>query len=623
MFRPLFAGFALTITGALTLMSLSACQTPPVSPRGPVGGFEIRIAHINDHHSNLEPHADFEIVVAGVPTRVEAGGFPRLTALFKAQAGNANLLKIHAGDAMTGTLYHTLYTGEADAALMNTVCFDAFELGNHEFDEGDAGLRRFLEHLRRGPCQTPVLAANVEPQAGTPLAPLARGDYLQPYVLKDLDGVRVGIVGIEAREKTMRSSRPLPTTRFDDEAATAQRVIDELRALGVRHIVLATHQGYEADKRMAARLSGVDVIVGGDSHTLLGDFSDVGIAAAGPYPTIARNRDGDLVCIAQAWEYAKAFGLLKVSFDEEGRVVACGGEVTLPIGDDFRQQNAGGDFLPVDAVTRAAIIERLQQTDSVRIVAPDPAAQAELRHYTGRLDDMKRQKIGAARDALCLVRVPGEATNRSSGVAGCEAANTLARGSDVAQAVAEAYRQASKLADIALQNGGGIRTPLPAGDVTFNTAYSVLPFTNVLFELQMSGAQVIDVLEDAVANHLDRGSSDGSHPYAAGLRWHLDLSQPRGRRFSEVEVKDKASGVWTRLDPKRTYTLVTSDFLAAGGDGYDTLAGIHRAGGSVNTYLNYTQTFVDYLLARGDVTRPPASDYSHQRVVTRDGRVLP
>lgn len=550
MSRPLFPGFVLTITGVLTLMSLSACQTPPVSPGGPVGGIEIRIAHINDHHSNLEPHPDFEIVVAGVPTRVEAGGFPRLTALFKAQAGNANLLKIHAGDAMTGTLYHTLYTGEADAALMNTVCFDAFELGNHEFDEGDAGLRRFLDHLRRGPCRTPVLAANVEPLVGTPLAPLARGDYLRPHVLKDLAGVRVGIVGIEVRDKTMRSSRPLPTTRFDDEVATAQRVINELRAQGVRHIVLATHQGYEADKRMAARLSGVDVIVGGDSHTLLGEFSDVGIAAAGPYPTIARNLDGDLVCIAQAWEYAKAFGLLKVSFDEEGgSSLAAARSRCRSATISGNGMRAATSILSMPSPGRRSSTGCSRPTVSDR--RPDPAAQAELRHYTGRLDDMKRQKIGTASDALCLVRVPGEATNRSSGVAGCEAANTLARGSDVAQAVAEAYRQASKLADIALQNGGGIRTPLPAGDVTFNTAYTVLPFLNVLFELRLSGAQVIDVLEDAVANHLDRGSSDGSHPYAAGLRWHLDLSQPRGRRFSEVEVKDKASGVWTRLDPQK------------------------------------------------------------------------
>ncbi|MBK7953608.1 MAG: 5'-nucleotidase C-terminal domain-containing protein [Candidatus Accumulibacter sp.] len=605
----------------LPALALCACGTARLAAPPAATGIEINIAHINDHHSHLEAQADFEISIAGVPTRVEVGGFPRLATLFKAP--RPNLLKVHAGDAMTGTLYHTLYNGEADAALMNTVCFDVLELGNHEFDEGDAGLRRFLDQLRSGPCQTTVLAANVEPALGTPLAPRAANDYLQPYLRKQFSGVTIGIVGIEVRGKTMNSSRPLPSTRFHDEITTAQQTIDRLRAEGIEHIILVTHQGYEADKAMAAQLGGVDVIIGGDSHTLLGDFSAVGIAArSGPYPTVVRNRDGDPVCIGQAWEYAKAFGLMQVRFDDRGTVRSCRGEVTLPIGDDFRQPDAAGAFVAVDAATRSRIFGQLQGS-GVRVVSPDPVAQATLATYTGRLEDMQRQQIGTASEALCLVRVPGESTNRSSGVAGCEQANTLARGSDIAQAVAEAYRQASKLADIALQNGGGIRTPLPSGKVSYGTAYTVLPFTNVLFELQLSGRQIVEVLEDAVGNHLDRAGSNGSHPYAAGLRWQLDLAKPRGSRFAKVEVKLKGSDTWRALEADRTYTVVTSDYLANGGDGYATLARVHASGQSVNTYLNYTQTFVDYLLARGTIARPAAADYSHQRVITRDGQELP
>ncbi len=605
-------------------LSLSACQTAPLSAPPPTSALEIHIAHINDHHSHLEAIPDFEISLDGVPMRVEAGGFPRLTTLFKASQGLPNLLKLHAGDAMTGTLYHTLYQGEADAALMNSVCFDAFELGNHEFDEGDAGLQRFLDDLRSGPCRTTVLAANVEAAIGTPLAPVAAHDYLHPYLLKSFGNVTVGIIGIEVRGKTMNSSRPLPSTRFADEIVSAQKYIERLRAQGIRHIILLTHQGYAADVAMAAQLSDVDVIIGGDSHTLLGDFSAIGIdASSGPYPTIVRNRDGDPVCIGQAWEYAKAFGLLQVRFDAEGRVESCRGEVTLPIGDDFRQKDASGTFVAVDAVTRARIVKALQGPGGARVVTADPPAQALLGRFASRLEDLKKQQIGIASESLCLVRVPGESTNRSSGVAGCEQANTLARGSDIAQAVAIAYRQASRLADIALQNGGGIRSPLPQGAVSFNTAYTVLPYSNVLFELQLSGSQVVEVLEDAVGNYLDRGGSDGSHPYAAGLRWQLDLSQPRGRRFSAIEVQRKGGEIWQAIDPQGRYTLVTSDYLATGSDGYTTLGRVHQTGHSVNTYLNYTQTFVDYLLARGTVSRPAAADYSHQRVISRDGRVLP
>ena len=603
-------------------LALTACQAPAPQPPPPSSGLEITIAHINDHHSHLEAQRDFQLLFDGIPTRVESGGFPRLAALFKANAERPNLLRIHAGDAMTGTLYHTLYNGEADAALMNTVCFDVFELGNHEFDEGDAGLKRFLDYLRSGQCQTAVLAANVEPAIGTPLAPRAPNDVLQPYLLKHFGGVTVGIIGIEVRGKTMNSSRPLPSTRFLDEVETAQKAIDALRAQGIRHIILVTHQGYQADRAMAARLSDVDVIIGGDSHTLLGDWSVLGLTqSSGPYPTVVSNRDGEPVCIGQAWEYAKLFGLMQVRFDQRAAVIGCRGEVTLPIGDDFRQPDAGGAFVAVNEATRARILAQLAGSGA-RVVAPDPIAQAELDRFAGRLDDLKRQKIGVASESLCLVRVPGESTHRSGGVAGCAQANTLARGSDIAQAVAEAYRQASRLADVALQNGGGIRAPLPEGDVTFSSAYTVLPYANVLFELQLSGRQIVEVLEDAVSNHLDHGGSDGSHPYAAGLRWQLDLSQPRGSRFSRVEVKRKGSDVWRALQPESTYTVVTSDYLASGGDGYATLARVHQTGTSVNTYLSYTQTFVDYLLARATVTRPPTTEYSHQGVITRDGRRL-
>jgi 5'-nucleotidase len=601
---------------------LTACQNLPPSNAPRFAPLEINIAHINDHHSNLEAIPGFELKIDSIATRVEAGGFPRLTALFKASASLPNLLKIHAGDAMTGTLYHTLYKGEADAALMNTVCFDAFELGNHEFDEGDAGLRKFLDHLRAGPCQTRVLAANVEPAEGTPLAPAGRHDYLQPYLLKTFGEITVGIIGIEVRGKTVVSSRPLPSTHIADEATTAQLKIDELKARGIRHIVLVTHQGYENDQALATQLTDVDVIVGADSHTLLGDFSALGLAAAGPYPTLARNADGDPVCIVQAWEYSKAFGLLNVHFNGRGAVESCGGRAALAIGDDFRQKDNAGSFTPLADAARQSLVQRLSSEPAVRVVAPDVTAQAELARFGSRLQQMKQQKIGVASEALCLVRVPGEATNRSGGIAGCEQANTLARGSDIAQTVAEAYRQAGKRADIALQNSGGIRTALAKGEVTINTAHTVLPFSNVLIELTLTGRQIVAVLEDAVANHLDNRSSDGSHPYAAGLRWDLDMSQPRDHRFSRLEVLDRATGEWRALDAARQYTVVTSDYLAEGGDGYASLAVAHRRGGSVNTYLLYTQTFIDYLQSQGTIKRPGAADYSHQNVITRDGRRL-
>jgi 5'-nucleotidase/UDP-sugar diphosphatase len=613
---------------AAALLGLSACGggemgtglQPKDSPRFP--SVDLTLLHINDHHSQLDAFPNTELSIDGQATRVELGGFARVTAAFQSYAQRKDVIKLHAGDAITGSLYYTLFKGEADAALMNSVCFDAFALGNHEFDDGDAGLKVFLDHLKSGSCQTPVLAANVKPALGTPLAMTSATEYLQPFTIKTIKGVKVAIIGIDIKGKTTNSSRPLDSTVFEDETLAAQRTIDALKAKGLRHFVLLTHQGYEADKAMAARLSDVDAIIGGDSHSLLGDFSAYGLPSSGAYPTQAKNKDGKPVCIGQAWEYSKAFGEMNLKFNTLGEVQRCSGQASLLIGSGFQRQTVPGTWGPVDETTRQQIVTLLKKSP-LRVAEPDASAAATLAGYSAQVEERKAQTIGSASEALCLVRVPGESTNRSGGVAGCESANTLARGSDAAQVVAEAFLAGSLAADVAIQNAGGVRIAVPAGTLSMNTAFTLLPFTNVLVELPMTGQQIVAVLEDAVANHLDAGQSSGSHPYAAALRWQLDMRQPRGARFAQVQVRDRSTGQWSAIDPARTYTVATNDFIASGKDGYTSFGTVYATGNYVNNYLLYTQTFVDYVLARGSIGRPAAADYSHQSVTTAAGVVLP
>lgn len=591
---------------------------------------ELNVAHINDHHSHLES-VSLDLTLAGKKTRVKAGGFPRVTQWFKdlETNGTKNLLKLHAGDAITGTPYFSFYKGKADADMMNTVCFDAFAIGNHEFDESDALLRDFLGHLWTASCQTPALTANVSPALGTPLMPSSAISYLQPYTVKEIDGVKVGIVGLTISGKTKNSSQPLPTTAFADETAAAQKAIDELKGKGIEHIVLLTHQGYAQDQAVAAQLTGVDVVVGGDSHTLTGDFSAVGFDTGGKtYPTVVSNKAGEKVCVVQAWEYTKAVGLLNVKFDSKGAVESCDGQPAILLGDSFKRKNAAGDRVAVDAATRAAILADIDKNPSVQVYAENTAAAAVLKNYKDRNEGLLNTKIGKASESLCLTRVPGSGDNRSAGTAGCARADRIARGSDVAEVVAASFLKAARRADIALQNAGGVRTPVAAGDITNRTGYKLLPFSNTLVELEMTGQQIIDTLEEAVSNHMDadangKTGSSGSHPYAAGLRWNLDMSKARGARFSKVEVKDKTSGKWSAIDTAKTYVLVTNNYISGGKDGYATLGKITRAGKVVDTYLLYTQSFIDYVNAEGSISRPARSDYSHQSVTDSSGKLLP
>ena len=143
---------------------------------------DLTILHINDHHSHLKPDGRMGLKLDGKSTRVRSDGMPAVFAKMKELQGlNRNVIKLHAGDAVSGSLFFTLFKGEADAALMNEVCFDAFALGNHEFNEGNAGLAKFLDFLNSGDCSTPVLAANIKPEVGvSALTPNRGTDYIQP-----------------------------------------------------------------------------------------------------------------------------------------------------------------------------------------------------------------------------------------------------------------------------------------------------------------------------------------------------------------------------------------------------------------------------------------------------------
>lgn len=599
----------------------------------------LSIAHINDHHSHLEPEGSQSFVLDGVTYRGERGGFARIKTVFdelESQFGQGNFLKLHAGDAITGTSYFSFYKGDADADMMNTICFDAFALGNHEFDEGDAGLKKFLDKLNSGSCQTPVLAANVKPKVGTVLAPSKVDDYIKPYTIKTTkEGVKVGIIGLDIASKTKGSSRPLESTEFLDETTTAQNYINELKNQGIEHIVLLTHYTYDNDKKLAASLSGVDVIIGGDSHTLLGDFTRYGktptdnFGAKGPYPTQIKNKEGNTVCIGQSWEYTKAVGIMDISFDNAGNVKNCAGSQIIPIGKTLEKYNeTSAKFEALTTSENSNIVNSLLagkadllKKDLILPFDQDQTAKDILAVYKDKISENLSKVIGQANETLCLVRVPG--TTRSADIAGCEDTANHARGSDIAQIVAKAFLDGALRADFALQNAGGVRETVLAGDITYKTAYTLLPFSNTLVNLDITGQQVKDTLEDAIANHMDEGGSSGSHPYADGLRWDLDLTQAKGNRVRNIEVRDRKTGVWAPIDMDKTYVMATNDYIAEGRDGYTTLGEIFKDSSKVeDTKLLYTQSFIDYIAKNGTVSRPNRDDYSHKTVITKEGKLL-
>ncbi len=591
---------------------------PAPEPEPEAGPLTINVLHMNDHHSHLSPDgSSADLGTSGGEFDFELGGFPQVVNAFNELSGDLdNVVKIHAGDAITGTLFYSLFQGEADAALMNEVCFDAFALGNHEFDDSDAGLADFLTDLAAGDCNTPVLAANVVPEVGTPLAPNSPTDFIQPYVIKEFDGQQVGFIGIDIAQKTQVSSSPLETTQFLDEVETAQRFTDELAAQGVDNVVLVTHFQYANDLALASQVSGIDAIIGGDSHSLLGDFGPFDLDSAGEYPTRTVNADGDPVCVVQAWQFAAVVGEFNLTF-EDGKNVGCEGTPHLLVSNFTREVEVDGDEIdaPIAEPELSEILAVIDGLPSVDLAVPDANAQAILDGFSAQVDELSQQVIGEATEDLCLRRVPDQprAGICPDGTTSASGADMNANGGFIQQIVTDAFLERAFRADIAIQNAGGVRVDLPEGDVTIADAFTLLPFANTLVELELSGAEVAAVLEEAVANFADDEGSTGSYPYGSAIRWDIDMGMAAGERFSNIEIRGE-DGTWSAIDPAANYVVVTNSFIASGRDGYLTFGTAFDDGRVVDTFIDYAQGFIDWVEedAGGQISVPDPENFSTQ-----------
>lgn len=626
---PLKKLLCLMVSGVL----LTACNNDnnndsntifnPVTPTTQNKPINISILHINDSHS----HLDEEITTLKLETSAgkkesiiaNFGGAARVTALIKELANaNPNSIKVHDGDAVTGDLYFNLGEGKAEADMMNTVCFDTFTLGNHEFDNGDAGLKKFLGFLDNGTCKTNTQALSANTNFGS-TSPLYGTSLVKPYQILERDGQKIAFIGLTIAGKTKTSSRPDANTTFSDELATAQAQINALKAQGINKIVLQAHTGYEFDQSLAKQLSGVDVIISGDSHSLLAPSSlaNYGFTPAGDYPTKTTDKDGKTVCIAQAWQYNDVVGKLDVSFDSNGDVLSCGGQPYVLLGDQFKRADSKAPALTADEVN--AIKTDINNSGVLKIVTPDANAMSVLAPYKAQKDALAKEQVAIATDNLCLRRIPGikrDTTRSSLGDVCNKNERVNLHGGDIQQIVAEAFLLEGKKyfhADISVQNGGGVRVDVPQGAVTVGKVYEVLPFKNTLVELKATGQEVKNALEDAVEGVLGNNNS-GGYPYTGGLRWDIDLNQPKGYRISNLQVKD-ANNIYQPLDMTKTYSVITNNFVAEGQDYYTAFKAIPKER-RTDVGLDYAQAFLNYInsLAGDKGTKPlsllPNDNYS-------------
>lgn len=554
------------------LVLLSVAITPAMAaPQAPGAAIDLTILHTNDLHAHVDEYSRTGAICTEddqTDGMCIAGDSRLHTLVEEIRAAEDNVLLVDAGDQFQGTLFYNVFKADIITATMNTLGYDAMTVGNHEFDNGPAELARLADGAN-----FPIVSTNLDVSA----EPLLDGK-IEPYSIVTKGSEQIGIVGVSTPE-TEEISSPGPNVVFEDPVTSVQATVDTLTGMGVDKIVLLSHLGYEQDLVLATAVSGVDVIVGGHSHTFVYTptapikFYDPEypqydpLAPAGPYPTVVSSLDSEPVLVVTAYQWGTFLGRLDVSFDAAGLVAAYDGN---PI------------YLDRDIVKSAAM-------------------EAILDEYRPGVETLINTPVGTAAANLLI---------EASGARICRLGECL-MGNLVTDAMLWKANQMDPEGDfqIAFQNGGGVRAPIMAGPVTMGNVLETLPFGNTVATFELTGTHVITALEHSVRSY---PSANGGFLQTSGLRYYFDPAQPAFSRITHVDVMSGTE--YVPLDPNAVYKIVTNDFTRKGGDGYvvfrDYAMNPYDAGPNLAEALaEYFESFSPVLpILEGRISAHPKAD---------------
>jgi 2',3'-cyclic-nucleotide 2'-phosphodiesterase (5'-nucleotidase family) len=402
------------LTAALLLGIMSSAAAADAEMPAPAGK-HITLLHTNDMHARAVEAASGEM------------GFAKIAGIIDSyKSKNANTLVIDAGDAIHGTTFATLVNGESVVDVMNKMGYDVMAPGNHEFNYGYKKLLELASKLT-----FPMISANVKAADDSRL--------FEPYIIKVVDGVKIGIFGLTTPETAYKTHpKNVEGITFTDPAKEAQLIVDELKDK-TDVIVAVGHLGVDKSSvdtslKVAQEVAGIDIFVDGHSHTVLED----GLAAD----------NGTL--IVSAGEYTKYVGVVDLWVDN-GKVMKK--QATLI------DQAEAAQFAPdVDVAALVASVQKSQE-----------AILAEEVGETAVLLEGAREKVRTGETNL---------------------------GNLLADALLDVTG-----ADAALTNGGGIRSSIEAGKITKGEIITVLPFGNQIVTVKVTGADIKAALENGVSDY--------------------------------------------------------------------------------------------------------------------------
>ena len=475
---------------------------------GEATDFSLTILHTNDTHAHIEEFNAYGSTCSEEESSAGecfGGVARRATAIADTRAKKQNVLLIDAGDQFQGTLFYTAYKGQAAQVFMNMLGYDVMTPGNHEFDDGPQTLADFVSGL-----DFPVVSSNIDVQN----EPLLRGMFDDTLVL-EIDGRKIGFAGY-ITEDTATSSSPGPNVKFEEVGSGITAAVQTLQQQDIDIIIALSHAGLARDISVAQAVSGIDIIVGGHSHSLL---SNVDENAVGPYPMVMESPAGEPVLIVTDYQWGRNLGSLDVTFDPEGIASSWEGE---PI----------------------VLDSSIQQ---------DQTVLAKVTEMSAPLEEIRNEIVGET-----LVDLIGdrEVCRHHE----CNLGNLIAD--------AMLWETAGEDVQIALLNGGNIRAGVPAGQITLAQVMEVLPFGNTISTFGVLGADLREALEYGVGV-AENPAAEGTGRFlqVGGLHFIWDPQQNPGNRIVEIKVVS-ADGSLMDFDDTAIYKVATTGFLRQGGDDF-------------------------------------------------------
>lgn len=494
---------------------------------------DVQLLAINDFHGALEPTSDAN----GRIGATDAGGVEYLaTHLARLKATNPHTFIVSAGDNIGGTpLLSSLSHDEASIEALNLAGLQVSAVGNHELDQGWWELVR----IQKGGCHpldgcqdgTPYdgamfsyLAANItlDPSRADP-AMIARAGLadtgIQPllpaFTIREVAGVRVGFIGVTLQDApTVIVSGSIRGLTFGPEAETANDAARSLREQGVRAIVVLIHEGGVPG---SGDINGCDGISRGLVDMVNRMSHDIDVVVSGHTHRAYNCTIGTKIV---------------TSASSTGRLIT---DI------DLRIERANGEV--VSKTARNVIVSR--------DVAKDPRETALLAHYRPVAEKVGGRVVGTI--VTSISRVLNDAGESPMGYV-------------VGDAFLEAGQKAPGGAELAFTNPGSIRADLTASagasPVSYAQLFAVLPFGNEVVVKSLTGAAILQMLEEQFGTERSRILHVSS-----GFTYAYDSSRPRGERIDRSSVRIKGAP----LAPARRYRVVTNSFLWGAGDGFSVL----------------------------------------------------